>query len=62
MSMRRPFFVAVVAVVVALAGVGVAAAPSVAAPKPTTITLVTHDSFAVSKPCCRRSSASPGSR
>jgi thiamine transport system substrate-binding protein len=53
MSVRRPFLVSVVAAVVVLAGAGVVAPPSVAAPKPTTITLVTHDAFAVSKPVLR---------
>jgi thiamine transport system substrate-binding protein len=49
---RRALLVALIVACVAVESVA-AAAPSVAAPEPTTITLVTHDSFAVSKPVLR---------
>jgi thiamine transport system substrate-binding protein len=48
MSLRRVFLAAVLAACAAFTAVDVT--PSAAAPAPTTITLVTHDSFAVSKP------------
>ncbi len=51
MSLRRAFLVAVA--VACFASATLPAAPLGAAPEPTTITLVTHDSFAVSKSVLR---------